>query len=334
MGQLSMHPTGWFQVAWSADLAIGDVVPLHYFGAELVAYRGNDGLAHVLDAHCQHLGANLAFGGCVVDDGIQCPFHGWVWDGRGRNVRIPYEAKPNRARKVRSWPVSERNDSIYVWHDLLGRDPMWEIPDALQSLGGHISATTFRPVEANARVLTKNVRVHPQTIAENAVDPHHFRYVHRTPISPVVLRESTDDASWAAKVGFGNKWQHGVDNPDDTINTLEILWSGVGLSFSGEHMRNGIRVTGICPTPVDDEVSDIFGTYWIDEGSDDPEGFIENGKGALVDDVKIWNHQRYMDPPGLSPSEAAGFRKLRSWARSFYPPAENSEVERQTVSVE
>ena len=102
---------------------------------------------------------------------------------------------------------------------------MWEIPDALQSLGGHISATTFRPVEANARVLTKNVRVHPQTIAENAVDPHHFRYVHRTPISPVVLRESTDDASWAAKVGFGNKWQHGVDNPDDTINTLEILWS-------------------------------------------------------------------------------------------------------------
>lgn len=333
MDQLSMHPTGWFQVAWSADLAIGDVVSLHYFGSELVAFRGKGGQAHILDAHCQHLGANLAVGGCVVDDGIQCPFHGWVWNGRGRNVRIPYESKPNRARKIRSWPVCERNESVYVWHDVAGRDPMWEVPDALASLGEHIRTTAFRPVEANARVLTKNIRVHPQTIAENAVDPHHFKYVHRTPISPVVLREATDECSWAAKVGFGNKWKQATDDPADTMNTLEILWLGVGLSFSGEHMKNGIRVTGICPTPVDDKTTDIFGTYWIDEGSEDPEGFIENGKGALVDDIRIWDNQRYMDPPGLSPSEAAGFRKLRTWARDFYPSPDDADPARQSVAV-
>jgi 3-ketosteroid 9alpha-monooxygenase subunit A len=332
MDQLSMHPTGWFQVAWSADLAIGDVVPLHYFGTELVAFRGKDGQAHILDAHCQHLGANLAVGGCVVEDGIQCPFHGWVWDGRGRNVRIPYESKPNRVRKIRTWPVCERNESVYVWHDAAGRAPQWDVPDALASLGDHIKATAFRPVEANARVLTRGVRVHPQTIAENAVDPHHFKYVHRTPISPVVLRENTDESSWAAKVGFGNKWKHAIDDPSDTMNTLEILWLGVGLSFSGEHMKNGIRVTGICPTPVDETTTDIFGTYWIDEGSDDPEGFIENGKGALVDDIKIWDNQRYMDPPGLSPSEAAGFRKLRTWARDFYPSPDDADPALQSAA--
>jgi phenylpropionate dioxygenase-like ring-hydroxylating dioxygenase large terminal subunit len=326
-----MHPSGWFQVAWSADLAVGDVVPLHYFGSDLVAFRGNDGLAHVLDAHCRHLGANLAFGGCVVDGGIQCPFHGWVWDGRGRNVRIPYEARPNRVRKVRSWPVAELNESIYVWHDVAGRDPMWEVPNALKSLGGHVAGTDFLPLGPSAREITAKVRVHPQTIAENAVDPHHFQFVHRTAVSPVVLRENSDGNSWAAKVGFGNKWQQGVDNPKDTVNSIEILWSGIGLSFSGEHMRNGTRVTGICPTPVDGEVTDIFASYWIDAASEDPEKFIELSKVGLVDDVNIWNNQRYLDSPGLSPSEAAGFRKLRTWARSFYPAATDAEGVEQSI---
>lgn len=29
----SMTPTGWFQIAWSADVAVADVVPLHFSGA-------------------------------------------------------------------------------------------------------------------------------------------------------------------------------------------------------------------------------------------------------------------------------------------------------------
>lgn len=323
---LSMHPTGWFQIGWSAELEVGDVIPLRYFSTDLVAFRGLDGAVSVLDAYCQHLGANLSRGGCVVNDGIQCPFHGWVWNGAGRNVRIPYENRPNRGRKIRAWHVQEVNDSIYIWHDAAAREPLWDVPDALHQLGPHISDTTFAALDGQARKKTAGVRVHPQTIAENAVDPHHFKFVHHTPISPVVLTESSDDSTWHAKVGFGNRWQSGVDRPGDSMNTLEILWSGIGLSFSGEHMRNGIRVTGICPTPVDDETCDIFATYWIAADSENSDEMISAGKAALEDDIAIWHYQRYMDPPGLSQSEAAGFRKLRSWAGSFYPSPAAKEV--------
>ena len=117
---LAMNPTGWFQVAWSTDVEVGQIVPLTYFDTELVAFRGEDGDVHVLNAHCQHLGANLSRG-CVVEKAIQCPFHGWVWDGNGRNVEIPYESEPNRVRRVRSWPVAERNECIYVWRCVTGR---------------------------------------------------------------------------------------------------------------------------------------------------------------------------------------------------------------------
>ena len=99
MGLPSMRPTGWFQVAWSADLEVGDVKPLHYFGTELVAFRDLNGTVRVLDAHCQHMGADLSHGGCVVEGGIQCPFHGWVWSGDdGHNVRIPYERHADDGR--------------------------------------------------------------------------------------------------------------------------------------------------------------------------------------------------------------------------------------------
>ncbi len=127
---------------------------------------------------------------------------------------IPYESRPNKGRRVRAYPVTELNDSIYVWHDADGRDPLWEVPDGMAVLGPHVTSRTYHPLDANCRTLHEKVSVHPQVIAENAVDPHHFRFVHGTPISPVVLREHIDESTWSAKVGFGRRWAEGQDRPE------------------------------------------------------------------------------------------------------------------------
>jgi len=308
-GLPSMRPTGWFQVAWSTDLEVGDVTPLHYFGADLVIFRDLDGVVHVLDAHCQHLGANLSRGGCVVEGGIQCPFHGWVWNGDGHNVRIPYEPRPDRARRVRCWPVTELNECLYIWHDVARRDPLWPVPDAWQVLGERIHSQYFRSVGEGEHELFRRVTVHPQVVAETAVDPNHFRFVHHTAVTPTVLAETSDECNWHTKAGFG-----------DSNNTIEIYWSGIGLSFNCEHTPDGLRVISVCPTPVDETTTDIFATYWVSESPDYDERLRE-AKQALCDDIGIWAYQRYLDHPGLAPSEAAGFVALRSWARGFYPQA-------------
>jgi len=39
------YPNGWFQVAYSDELQPGGVMPLSYFGRELVLFRGSDGKA-------------------------------------------------------------------------------------------------------------------------------------------------------------------------------------------------------------------------------------------------------------------------------------------------
>ena len=63
-------------------------------GLNLAVFRGEDGLAHVVDSYCPHMGANLAVGGRVVGDCIECPFHGWQFRGSdGKCTKIPYSEK-------------------------------------------------------------------------------------------------------------------------------------------------------------------------------------------------------------------------------------------------
>ena len=53
-------PTGWFQVAYSHELEVGDIRCLKYFNGEQVLFRGADGGVRMLDAYCPHIGAHLA----------------------------------------------------------------------------------------------------------------------------------------------------------------------------------------------------------------------------------------------------------------------------------
>ncbi len=327
---LGLDLTGWFQVLWSADLPQGQVRPLRYFGRDLVAYRDRRGTVRIHDRYCQHLGASLAHGGEVTEEGIRCPFHGWVWGPDGRNVSIPYQDRPNRSRGLRTWTVRELNESVYVWHDPQGREPMWEVPDAL-SLTPHAAAATFHPAAEAGRAHFTGLRVHPQMVAENAVDAEHFRFVHRTQVAPVLIEEVVDGPTWWARVGFGRRWAarvaEGTAPPrdDETLNTIEILWSGLGVSTNTEHTADGIRVIAINTTPVEDGRSELFATYWLDSSEGDLEDGsyrrrLDQAKAAVLDDLLIWDNQVFLDPPTLATVEGRGFRRIRRWAMQFYQP--------------
>jgi nitrite reductase/ring-hydroxylating ferredoxin subunit len=123
-------PNGWFIVAESADLALGEVRALHYFDRDLVLFRGEDGSASVLDAHCQHLGAHLAVGGKVEGACIRCPFHGWRFEGEtGKCDDIPYgeiTRIPPKAH-TRSYRTIERNQMIWVWFHAEDGEPFYEV---------------------------------------------------------------------------------------------------------------------------------------------------------------------------------------------------------------
>src|SRR3954467_9100170 len=52
------------------------------FGQDLVLFRDEAGRYGLLDRHCPHRGADLAYGR-IEDGGLRCAFHGWLFDAGG-----------------------------------------------------------------------------------------------------------------------------------------------------------------------------------------------------------------------------------------------------------
>ena len=109
------YPRGWFCIGADYEFS-GSPVKLDYFGTSLVAYRGHDsGRIHVLDAYCPHMGANLAGDGAMVQgDSVICPFHAWSWGSDGYCKHIPYAKNIPAKARIKSWPVMEENQLVYV----------------------------------------------------------------------------------------------------------------------------------------------------------------------------------------------------------------------------
>ncbi len=321
-----MKPTGWFQVGWSTDFPVGEVVPKQYFGEELAIFRTAIGDLRALDAYCAHMGGSLAHGGTICGELITCPFHGWEWDGDGHNVRIPYQDRPNRAVRVHSWPVIERNDIVYLWHDRDGAAPTWTPPDVFDALGADVAAAEYHDCHPDGQIRFGARRLNPFLVLDNAADPAHFCTVHDSPSIPLVVSSEPDGHLFRVKLGFGKSW---VTDPDTTTaDALDILEVGVGLSFTAlGSTAHPYVVIVLSTTPIDEETSEMFQTVWLQRADgDDCDGRLSErlhrATYQLPRDIDIWEHQRYVDRPAWAANEVRGFTALRRWASSFYAPAE------------
>ncbi|WP_310784873.1 Rieske 2Fe-2S domain-containing protein [Mycobacterium sp. Z3061] len=319
---LSMKPTGWFQVAWSDEIGIGDVHSMKYFDQEMVAWRADSGRLTVMNAYCEHLGAHLGYGGRVVGDVLQCPFHGWQWSQQGRNVCIPYQDRPNRGRRIRTYPVVERNESVYIWHDIEGRAPFFEAPDIFADFADGRGRADYYPQQ---RLFREGLELHPQYVLENGVDFAHFKYVHNTPIVPIFTRHDFDEP--VSYVDFTITFE-GDDQQsiEDVKSGVEAINGGLGVAVTRSWgMVDNRTISAI--TPVDERTSDVRFMVYIGRvpGRDDERAeakarmFGEEIIRQFTQDVHIWAHQRYSDPPALANAEYEGFTAIRNWAKKFYP---------------
>ena len=170
-------PNGWFIVAASGDVAAGAVEPLHYFGRDLVVFRTESGVPRVTAAYCAHLGAHLGVGGTVHGEILQCPFHGWCYDGEsGKCTDIPYGSGriPTKAA-VRAYPTLERNGMVWAWHHLEGKPPFYDVPEVPE---------LSDPEWSDPYIAEFTIRTSCQEMAENNHDAVHFQFVHGTPAIP------------------------------------------------------------------------------------------------------------------------------------------------------
>jgi 3-ketosteroid 9alpha-monooxygenase subunit A len=316
-------PTGWFMVAWSADIPVGGSKPLQYFGQHLVAYRGDDGALHVLDAHCLHLGAHLGHHGKVKGDCIECPYHGWGWGADGLNKYIPYEDRPNVSKQLKSWPVQEQHECIFVWHDPNGGPPRWELPnvfDAIPELAG--DPDDYYRAYPELSVFYPGEPVHPQITLENAPDSVHFKYVHDASVDPVLMHWEVVGEQYRTIAGWPTPDAKASDGMALKIHGISVGVGGSLAFFEGTAAYRLIFFT----TPVDDEKSDLFYSIWWPRNGDTspiaPQSVQDYVRKRYIqtlwDDLEIWRYQIYIESPILAQQDARPYGALRKWAKQFY----------------
>lgn len=102
---------GWYKLCDSWELKIGESGYYQLSGVDIAAFRTKGenntqtgrGEVKALDAFCPHLGANLGVGGVVKENCLECPFHGWIFDGNGKCIEIPYAKKVPEVVKTGCW---------------------------------------------------------------------------------------------------------------------------------------------------------------------------------------------------------------------------------------
>lgn len=154
----------WFIACRSTDLG-GEPLARTILQQPVVLFRDAGGRAAALVDRCAHRNMRLSAG--VVRSGdIECPYHGWTYDGTGRCTAVPALAElPSVA--VRSFPTAESDGYVWTW---LGEGP----PRSAQFRFPHCGEegwTTFR--------MTTRFEAGAFACLENFLDVPHTAYVHR-----------------------------------------------------------------------------------------------------------------------------------------------------------
>ncbi len=168
----------WYQAAWAHE--IGDTpFARTLLGEPVVLFRDRNGHAHALEDRCCHRATPLSLGD-VVEAGLQCGYHGLIFDGGGRCVEIPgQDTIPPQAR-VRSYPVVEQQEMIWIWPG---------DPDAADER----LIIDYPYHDDHANWPHRHGRFHVQCsyllMIDNLMDMTHVPYIHRNTIGAGVPEE-------------------------------------------------------------------------------------------------------------------------------------------------
>lgn len=106
----------WQPIMMSHEIAAGRTKRVEILGEYFTAYRGDDGVAHVVDDRCPHRLTFLALGR-VEGDRIRCFYHGWAFGADGACVEQPAERNAERKNRIRirSFPTREYLGFVFVY---------------------------------------------------------------------------------------------------------------------------------------------------------------------------------------------------------------------------
>jgi phenylpropionate dioxygenase-like ring-hydroxylating dioxygenase large terminal subunit len=162
----------WYVAAW-ADEVTRTARPFArtLLNEPVVLFRGESGKVAAFEDRCCHRALPLRHGD-VVGNSLRCAYHGLEFGQTGQCMRIPGQEKIPAKARVKSYPVVEKDDLIWIWIGDPEKAEGSKVPDYPwhQDSGWRYKKNTYL-IEANHLF-----------IYDNLLDLTHLGYVHRQTI--------------------------------------------------------------------------------------------------------------------------------------------------------
>jgi phenylpropionate dioxygenase-like ring-hydroxylating dioxygenase large terminal subunit len=186
-GKAQFLRNAWY-VAASANEVGRIPLPRLLLGEPIVFYRRGDGTSVALEDRCCHRRAPLSKGK-IVDDRLQCGYHGFTFDASGACVAIPGQDSVPTRIGVRSYRLVEWHGFIWIWMGEAAKADPARIPDFKENTSpGWWPTRVMLPIKG-----------HYQLVVENLLDLSHVAFVHGETIG-------SDDTRATLEFGRGDNY--------------------------------------------------------------------------------------------------------------------------------
>lgn len=308
----------WYIAAWGHEVKDAPLART-ICNEEVVLFRDRGtGAVGVLEDRCCHRGTPLRLGE-VTDQGLQCGYHGLVFNCAGTCVNIPGQDRIPPKAKVRSYPVIEKDEFVWIW---IG-DP--EQADASKILNYPYHNDHAKWPHKHGMY---HVKANYMLLVDNLMDLTHLGFVHKSTIGGNAkvhvdakmtvtpkdnglhfirwMLDCTPPPSYTKAVTFkGNvdRWQEFEYVAPGSI----LQWSGaldVGRDAAGNRDQDGgfsLRLFhGL--TPETDNTCFYFWSTANGYRQDDPQAteqlFVEIGTAFKEDKLIVEEQQKTLEKTG------------------------------------
>jgi vanillate O-demethylase monooxygenase subunit len=200
----------------------------------VVLYRTQSGRVVALDDRCPHRSAPLS-AGRVVDDDIECRYHGFRFGPDGACKAIPSQRFVPQTCRVHAFPVIEKPPFVWVWTGDPSRaaqaeepaDMSWAVSPAWAAFGG------VTEMDGNYMMLK-----------ENTLDLTHFGFLHGQSLQLFYYDRPPRVTTQ------GNKVRYEIEFDDVVLPPPHRLATGIGENervlheYFGEYCSPALQFAG------------------------------------------------------------------------------------------
>jgi 5,5'-dehydrodivanillate O-demethylase len=163
----------WIPFAALSQLDDDPVRRVRLLGEDLILFRNRQGGLGLIGDRCLHRSVDMKLG-IPDDEGLRCPYHGWLYDSAGACIERPLEARPRGkfSKKMTAYPVRELGGMLFAY---MGAEPApalppWDLfvwPNAVRQIAINVLPCNWLQCQENTGDPTHSIYAHG----------HWFKYI-------------------------------------------------------------------------------------------------------------------------------------------------------------